>query len=196
MIAPINNTDKITEIFSGIFRKKNYQLKLWISEADFQLYIRTRGCIARYTSGKDIVSEIIAGVISGRIIWDIERVPNINTFMYHQIRSFVSNIAKKEFHKLYNNDCYETTLSRIYSEPDNIPEEEDVYKQMDCGEIKNRFLRYISDDPVAAAVFQESLQGAKNIEIAAVLSITVSEVENARKRIKRHIKKFRKTNLE
>jgi len=167
-------------------------VKLWISEADFQLYLRTRGCIARYTSGEDIVSEIVAGVMSGRIIWDMERVPNVNTFMYHQIRSYVSNIAKKEFNKLYNNDCYETTLSRIYSEPENTPEEEDVYKQMDCEELKNRFLAFVSGDPTAADVFNESLQGAKNIEIADVLGITVSEVENAKKRVKRYIERFLK----
>lgn len=131
-------------------------------------------------------------MISGRIIWDMERVPNINTFMYHQIRSFVSNTAKKEFNKLHNNDCYETTLSRIYPEPDNIPIVEDVYKQMDCGEVKDRFLRFISNDPAAAAVFNESLHSTKNIEIAGVLSITVSEVVNAKKRIKRYIEKFLK----
>lgn len=195
MITPKTNSSLIAEIFSEIFRKKDYHLKLWISQAKFQLELKTRGRIARFTSGEDVVLEIISRVLSGIITWDTERVPNVNTFMYHQIRSNVSNLVKKELCKiaqLTGQDAVPDSCMQLDAGHYSIAEPGDVYKAADLNELKQSILKELGDDITASRVFIEMTEGVTNLSAAQSLGLTVREVENAKKRIKRAVQRIMK----
>jgi hypothetical protein len=180
------------DIFSEILKKQDYRYRLWVSMADFQLKFKTGSSIVKHMTGEDIIMDIISGVLCGRIKWDQERVPNLWTFMHHQIRSHVSNLVKKE----QANFCPYKTLSHNsssypkYVDADLIESESlsEILEKQDLNEIREIILKNLKEDIIAYFVYEEIAGGSKNCDAAAMLGIPVNEVVNAKKRIMKLIK--------
>jgi DNA-directed RNA polymerase specialized sigma24 family protein len=188
------NDPDFNQLFSEVFRKKDYRLRLWISKAEFQLRLRTKNLIVRYHTGEDIIQEIVTGLLCGRIHWDQEQVPNLNTFMHNQIRSHISNLLRKEKCTLILSRSLSARLPVYprYVDADNTEAEslEDILMQMDLKELKPLLLERLKDDIIAYFVFEEITGGSLNHEIAGTLGIKISEVVNAKKRIRTLLKKI------
>jgi hypothetical protein len=73
----------------------------WLAQADRLIKIKLNGRASQPNKAQDIVNEIIEKVINGKRTWDMDRVPDINKFMYMQIRSVADNKLNKE-KKLYH----------------------------------------------------------------------------------------------
>jgi DNA-directed RNA polymerase specialized sigma24 family protein len=175
-------------IFTDLIRKKDYRLRLWISIADFQLKIRTRGEFLRFYSGHDVVFEIISAVLTNRVKWDMERVPNVHTFMINQIRSRISNIVKKERGRI---SAPEDSPFLIFVDADEVCDESaDVFYTQDLQEFRKAILQELTDDVIACFVYEELMLGYQNQEIAARLGLSITDVQNAKKRILRVIKRI------
>jgi hypothetical protein len=174
------------ELFSEVLQKKDNQYKLWISKAAFQLKIRGGKNSAYCSTGEDIVHDIILGILCGRIIWDSERVPNINTFMHHQIRSQVSNLVRSERMKIvpYRRLGDDPSIPK-YIDADKVWSEpmENILEEQDRKELREKILSELSDDVLGHFVFEEIIEGSGNKWIAEDLGIAVKDVVNAKRRI-------------
>jgi DNA-directed RNA polymerase specialized sigma24 family protein len=182
------------DLFSEILKKRDSRYRLWVSKADFQLKFKTGSSIVKHMTGEDIVMDIISGVLCGRINWDQERIPNLGTFMHHQIRSHVSNLVKKEQGHLcpYRSLSHTSSSYPKYIDADLIESESlsEILKEQDLNEIREIILKELKDDIIAYFVYEEIAGGSKNSDAAAMLGIPVSEVVNAKKRIMKVIKEF------
>jgi DNA-directed RNA polymerase specialized sigma24 family protein len=185
------NTPDCKGLFSELFRSKESQYRLWVNQAEFQLRLKTKYLIGKYSTGEDIVQDIITGVLCGRIHWDQEKV-SLRTFMYHQIRSQVSNLLKRELSKLTPTRAeYERTFPKYVDAEQTIScNISDISRKQDLDERIRIILEKLENDPIAYFVFEEMIKGSTNQDIAEVLKMDIHEVVKAKRRIKSVIRKL------
>jgi hypothetical protein len=184
-------TPDLNGLFSSIIRNKVFPYRIWVSKAEFQLKLHTKNLFARYSTGEDIIMEIITGILCGRIHWDQVRVPNLHTFMHHQIRSHISNIVRNEKNKLTPSKINPDQKGfPVYVDADNIPSDSvnEFLTMMELVELQKRVLHKLQEDVIAYFVYEEIIAGSTNRFIAEKLKIPYSEVVNAKKRIIRVVK--------
>jgi hypothetical protein len=179
-------------LFSEVFRKKDYRYKSWVAKADFQLRFKTKNLIVRYSTGEDIILDIVTGVLCGNIHWDPEKV-ELGTFMHHQIRSHISNLLRKELNKLTPTVSEYDKVFPKYVDTGNLVSEslgEILYNQ-DLKEIRETISNYLEEnDVIAFFVFEEIIKGSKNQDIAETLGITDKDVVNVKRRIDHALKRI------
>jgi len=191
----MSNSPLIAELFADVFKKRDHRLKLWIVEAEFHLRKKTEYDVVRHYTGEDIVLDIVTNILTGSIKWDIERVPNINTFMYNQIRGRVSNLTKREINRLHPFGSQKEYLpgKLTIKDPDECTGEtlNEIISRQDRNDLRKFILKQLDKDSVAYCVFEEIITGRGDIAAAESLGIPVSQVVRAKKRIIHLIKKFK-----
>ena len=163
----------------------------WLAQADRLIKIKLNGRASQPYKAEDIVYEIIEKVINGKRTWDMDRVPDINKFMYVQIRSVVDNKFNKE-KKLVSSDAYNRENDSFYT-INNIPnnlELEEIYKQQDIMEAFARCYNEIEKDTEMGVVLLSWVKENESQEIAEEFGLTVKEVEAIKQKIRRRLKKL------
>lgn len=163
----------------------------WLAQADRLIKIKLNGRASQPNKAEDIVYEIIEKVIDGVRAWDMKRVPDINKFMYMQIRSVVDNKFNKE-KKLVSSDAYNRENDSFYT-INNIPnnlELDEIYKQQDIMEAFARCYNEIEKDTEMGLVFLAWKDGKESREIAEEYGLAINQVEAIKQKIRRKLKKL------
>jgi DNA-directed RNA polymerase specialized sigma24 family protein len=154
-------------------------------------------------SPEDIVIETIERVLDGRRKWNSEKHFDIEKFLKLNIRSVIDhsfdNVDDIKTHR-YPEDCEGNTYipfpedSEIneYSESLQIPTPEELFfSEIELTEFNAIMLAHFVEHPdleELAYCLMDNL--SKPQEIAKELSITISEVNNRKKRLKRELRKI------
>ena len=151
----------------------------------------------RNNDANDVVQTVIKSILSQRRKWYKDKMPDFSKFVRLSILSHIRNERKRK-DKLEEIDILDEEGN---SNVDNIAEilkayaREDLadrYFKKDIEKIYEECSRVLEDDIYASFVFDELCEGVgSNIEIAERLKIEVSEVENAKKRIRRKLEKLK-----
>ena len=189
----LNEEEKERKIkaFQNAFSDPAKPYEGWLAQADRLIKIKLNGRASQPNKAEDIVYEIIEKVIDGVRAWDMKRVPDINKFMYMQIRSVVDNKFNKE-KKLVSSDAYNRENDSFYT-INNIPnnlELDEIYKQQDIMEAFARCYNEIEKDTEMGLVFLAWKDGKESREIAEEFGLTVKEVEAIKQKIRRKLKKL------
>jgi len=163
----------------------------WLEHADKLIKIKLDGRASQPYKAEDIVNEIIVKVIDSVRAWDMDRVPDINKFMYMQILSVVDNKFQKE-KRLVSSERYNKEDDSFYVTRDLISnlDLDEIYKQQDIIETLTRCYNEIEKDTELGVVFLSWGEDNKSQEIAEEFGLTVKEVEAIKQKIRRKLKKL------
>lgn len=189
-----NKRDIIIEKFAKVFANNDKCLYGWLRLADNLLRSNFKGTRARHYKAEDVVREIMVRVMEGKRKWDIDRVPDINTFMIMQIKSFIYDLSSTEKTYLmldnyfFNEDeeGVETyDLRSCLKAPDDIEYEYEVKEKLkSCIDLFEE-----NGDAECLKVMDLLMYEFKNREIAEELNIDIRKVENIKKRIRNKLNK-------
>lgn len=160
----------------------------------------------------DVVYELVADALCGNRKWDIESVPEFDCWIITQLRSKKFNLVRKQLHPITlkkgteQEEADSVMDARIIRPTDSLEKKrEDDEFNPSCDDSyveryeKEDFLTVLKQRLVAENRIEEHfvldgiLERATTIEIASDLNITVSEVESAKKKIKRVADRLRRT---
>jgi len=189
----LNEEEKERKIkaFQNAFSDPCAPYNEWLAHADKLIGLKLNGRASQPYKAEDIVNEIIEKVIDGVRTWDMDRVTDINKFMYMQILSVVDNKFNKE-KKLVASDAYNREDDSFYTINNipNNPELDEIYKQQDIMEAFARCYNEIEKDTEMGLVFLSWKDGKESREIAEEFGLTVKEVEAIKQKIRRKLKKL------
>ena len=179
--------------FRDAFSDPANPFEKWLEHADKFIKIKLNGRASQPYSAADIVNEIIEKVIDGVRTWDMDRILDINKFMYVQIRGVVDNKYKKE-RNIVSKEKFNPE-DGSFSDIDEIElrlELSEIYKQQDILESFTLCYNEIEKDTEMGVVFLAWIDGKGSKEIAEEFGLTVNQVEALKQKIRR---KFKKLNL-
>jgi DNA-directed RNA polymerase specialized sigma24 family protein len=180
--------------------EKTKQIKLFIEDkTKFMLVVATvrrmvsssfYGKAERALTEEDLVSELMEDALCNRRKWDMESMPDFGGWIITQAKSKISNLARKQL----VSKSFEEERDNNGFDPPGDPS---PCLSIENDEIVEKIEEELSaSDEIGFFVFQGMLQCCSNQEIASDLQIEISEVEYAKKRIKRVIDRFlRRNNL-
>lgn len=132
-------------------------------------------------SGKDFVQEIITKVLEGVRNWNIESTPDFKKFLFSSVKSEISNFARSKLSSAeFDTDSdYEFWAALIDSE--NFHERK----------IQSELVDYVYEqiceiDENLGTLLLFELESCGATEIAKEMSLSVNEVYNMRKRLRRN----------
>ena len=139
----------------------------------------------------DVVQIVLEKVLTGARKWNKELVPDLKAFLFLSIISFIRNEKiriKDTGHLDIDLHSYENSgagSNNYFAEPAYEICDDDIFiTDMKAVIIKLR--ESLKDDVYASFILEEILEGAdSNIEIAGALGISVKDVENAKRRIRK-----------
>lgn len=145
--------------------------------------------LAKGMTDEDIALESVRATFEGERNWNREKYPDILNFLKSVAKSKVSNLLVSHDNKVINelvifdNDDSEiiNPLEAFYEDKAHFIE--NIYEKELLEIITNKILD--TNDELAYCVFDEKIKGFSNKEIASNNGITVRDVENAVKRIRR-----------
>lgn len=143
-------------------------------------------------TGADILNTVIEKYLSGERNWDRKNPKEFWQWADKNMLSEVYNYANREFKsvKFDEIDEYEAESYAQNFNYDNYPDDFDIVSDYEFNEMLNELIAELQDDEVAYFVFEYLILGYGNSEIANELGISVSDVVNAKKRIKRKFLKI------
>jgi len=142
--------------------------------------------------GNDVVMELIEALYTGRRKWNREAMPDLEPWLYSQLRSAVSNTLKREKKFQVPNDCEDEDDSYADAGEEAFSDHDPVQDYVD-EETLNRIRKKLKPDPEAEAVFEELTKDSGNQEIADDLGLDIQEVVNAKRRIQKRVDKIYRT---
>ena len=185
-----NYKRRVIEAFRKAFDKDDGLYEKWVQYSERLIRLYNKNEV--YFQGHDVVAELVEKTIEGERKWDMERV-SLNTFMYRNIESVVSNKNQREYRKAVTKDNYisndqngETLLqfdNLLHTDNDTIEKE---FTRKEFFELLEDEL--MSDNDCIELYFgirENSFDYRKNKEISKVLGMSVKDVENLKKRFLR-----------
>lgn len=151
----------------------------------------------RNNDADDVVQTVIKSILSQRRKWYKNKIPDFPKFVRLSILSHIRNERKRK-DRLEEIDIWDekgnikvdniAAILKEYAREDLA----DGYFKKDIEKIYEECSRALENDIYASFVFDELCEGVRsNIEIAGRLKIEVSEVEKAKKRIRRKLEKLK-----
>jgi DNA-directed RNA polymerase specialized sigma24 family protein len=132
-------------------------------------------------SPEDIVHEVIVKLSLGERCWDKKKYPDFHVYFLLLIKSHIDNLAGKEQH------CINTSEDALLQCLD--PNEEHNATFLLSLNLNDDFVEHcvqvLQHDIYCTLIFIYASAGMKNHEIAKEFQVSVSFVENAKKRIQR-----------
>ena len=181
----------------NVIRDKKMYNKLLYKAAS---YLKNDYQMQRVYKPADIVNELCLTLASGSRKWEKDKIENLFIHMMNNIRSVMSNLKrlkeeKKEFK--YNK------FREDEEEESEILQNEDAQKkwEFENEESKKEKVKIVEEivselDDECQLVFNDIKEGLESKEISEDLKISVKEVENIKKRLKRQITTKYKNNYE
>ena len=163
----------------------------WLEHADKLIKIKLNGRASQPYSAADIVGEIIVKVMDDIRTWDMERVPDINKFMYMQIRGVVDNKYQKE-RRLVSREKFnpDDGSFSVIDEMELKLELSEILKDQDIREAFSLCFKEIEEDTEMGVVFLSWSEGNESQEMAKDFGLTVKQVEAIKQKIRRKLKKI------
>jgi len=194
ILLKINNEEekeRKIKAFQNAFSDRSEPYNEWLAHADKLIKIKLNGRASQPYKADDIVNEIIEKVIDGVRTWDMDRVPDINKFMYMQILSIVDNKCQKE-KKLVSSEVYDKEDDSFYVTRDVISklDLDEIYKHQDIMEAFTRCYNEIEKDTEMGVVFLSWKDGKESREIAEEFGLAINQVEAIKQKIRRKLKKL------
>ncbi len=141
---------------------------------------------------EDIINNLCESLITGRRKWDKDKIDSLFVHMMSNIRSVVDNIRNlSEEKKVLEYDKYESKEEMYISAVDkSVPDKWKQEEESDLEEMKKNVQGFVEDMSIECQlVYHDILEGKTNKEIAEDLGVSVTEVENIKRTLKRHIAK-------
>ena len=185
-----NYKRRVIEAFRKAFDKDDGLYEKWVQYSERLIRLYNKNEV--YFQGHDVVAELVVKTIEGVRVWDMERV-SLNTYMYKNIESIISNKSKREYRKAVTTDNYKLNneeediplkLDNLYHTDNTITE--DVLVQKELFELLEDEI--MNDNDCIELYFgirDNGFDHTKNKEIAEVLGMKVKDVENLKKRFMR-----------
>ncbi len=126
-------------------------------------------------SSEDILQSIFEDFYTGKRIWDPIKYTNIQLYVELLIRNLVRNLARHESKKV--------SLENLEQEFIDDVNPETFTEQL----VTEECLKHLEGDDTASLVFLDLYEDLRNREVADDLGISVKEVENTKKRIRRKL---------
>ncbi len=186
------STESLAKTLFEIFEEiEDDDIKRWIGFADKRLLLKfPRGKQCAY-SAVDVVKEVITDVLGGNRNWDIKKVPNINTFMFNQIRSKIWNIVRKRKRivdltsiKKRKKEDEDTDPASDFIDNNYCTEKDEILTDFENKDLVKKCYEVVQEDDEAYLVLCDMHKDMTNKEIAEDLGVTVEEVLKIKKRIK------------
>jgi len=193
------NNSQIASEFKRIFDEEPQQVKKWLKWADIALKNLGYEIPVGHKSATDIVNDVIIKTIDDVRKWNPEKVP-LNVYMYHNIRSEVSNAKCKEKKRRYitigddpdENYSEDDELQNTQINPNNNDNESitDFVIELENKDLIELISKEIDKD-YECSILLEAMKEVdlnKNKELAETTGYSVEMVENIKKKF------FRRTN--
>uniref|UniRef100_A0A832G250 Uncharacterized protein n=1 Tax=Ignavibacterium album TaxID=591197 RepID=A0A832G250_9BACT len=194
----IATVEEVKEEIKRVFEEDKKLMTKLIKLAEANIYGFTQEREICGLKPDDIVMNSIEDILEGRRKWKKDKCPNIVVLIIGAIKSNVSNLLNSKEYK------FNQKVIPIQQNDDENQEEINLYdneigKRYSPNEIKNdtdeeeffqKILDLFSDDEEAYCVLHEIIYGLdydvkeQNQLLAKRLGISVTDVENAKKRIK------------
>jgi hypothetical protein len=207
-------TDSIVKDLSSLLTdllSNRKQMKKFRDFAEKFLKCRTNFDFARAYTPDDIISSIVEKILTGIYHWDKTNYTFIE-FFWLRLRTFSENLIKHEKQFLpvrineYDSECVNDDCEFTYTgDESNTPAEfiensfldnkNEDNNYIDPLEFTQKAFKLFSGIPEEYCVLDELYKGKKPREIAPCLGISVEEVFNIRKRIRRTLLLFYNPNL-
>jgi len=191
------NFEEIAEATEKIIKNKkemnclNIYAKKWI-------YLRTNGnSTINAMTAADIVNESFTRVLEMGRKWNKKKCEKFFVFIQGVILSIIKNEADKirrqktEIIKLYPDESESANSLFDILQCQNSDKNFEESKIQEAKELREMVVNLLKDDEIAYFVFEEREKGFNNTETANNLKLTVKEVENALKRIKRKLLNYK-----
>jgi DNA-directed RNA polymerase specialized sigma24 family protein len=128
-------------------------------------------------NGEDILDNIFLDIYTGKKEWDPICYTDIRLFVQLLIHTTIRNFADHEKHNVKLD-----TVEQFLTEDHTI----DIVMEHT---ITDHCLKELEDDETTSFVFLDAYEDMRNREITKDLGISVREVENAKKRMRRKLEK-------
>lgn len=194
-----NHNHGLSVMLSDLYRNKK-QIKKFEEFISLNLYNRTRYEFAKHLTPSDILSNVIQKILTGKIIWNVEKI-SLVSLIYYRIRSEIFNLVRKERKMIPDSldkydlledgddeyDCEVPVAKELIIYPfDEVPEEE----RFDSVEFRLKVYKILKNSPEEFCVFDDMCKGLKSRQIAAHLGISLADVHNIKRRIMRVLKSW------
>jgi hypothetical protein len=135
-------------------------------------------------SPEDIALNAIEAILSGKWHWDSSKSDLITYLKFHVVRGMVANLAKdSELRLLLNSELSEIDI------PGEFNQEDELNSKLVLEQIRME----VKDEDLLVEIIDLLCKGLKRGDVCKSLSITLSEYDNAVKRLRRKILKLEKT---
>jgi DNA-directed RNA polymerase specialized sigma24 family protein len=164
-----------------IIQQNSYHYTEWIAFARHKLHHCKMRKLHRLYSPEDIVDELIVKLATGERHWDSAKYPIFHVYFYMLIKSQIDNLIGTELHCVdLDEELYQQFASELF---------EDSFQHLlsyhRTDELMEQCVNCLNHDVYVILIFLYLTDGMKNHEIALALQVSISFVENAKKRIQR-----------
>ena len=186
------NYDKKIKLIQNLFENEFEKTKRLYEFADKTLKLFSGGKITCRT-GADIINDIVEKLINGDRSWKLDEYPDAYMQIKYLIKSETSNFVLKEQRMINVNDfdnVYDNGYESIsYNNIAELSLSEILLREENSELIKifDNEITKIDDDCIL--VYLGIKNGQQNQEIAKDLGLSVNDVENIKKRIRRILNK-------
>jgi hypothetical protein len=186
------NHDKKLKLIQNLFENEFEKTKKLYEYADKTLKLFSSGKSTCRT-GADIINDIVEKLINGNRSWNINEYPDAYMQIKYLVKSETSNFMLKEFRMInvndFENEDNEESDSINYNNIADLKLSEILLREENTELIKifdNEISKF--DDDINL-VYLGIKNGQQNQEIAKDLGLSVNDVENIKKRIRRILNK-------
>ena len=182
---------KIFEEIEKAYKNKS-RIKNWLVVADKYLKSYGNDKFERHWKAEDIVMELIRKMLEGKRVWNTEQCPDLNKFMYMNIRSIVDSKLKNRKRVLPGKVKVRTRYGDKETdlvETNHKTEKDYILQEIEFTEKLESCYEQLLNDEDCALVFLEWKEDKTSREIAESLGISVGDVERIKKRIRYKIKR-------
>ena len=172
--------------------KNRTRIKRWFVIANRYLKSYGNDKYERHWKAEDIVMELIGKILEGKRAWNIEQCPDLDKFVYMNIRSIVNaklrnrkSVLPRKIKVRARYGDKETDLI----EANHKTEKDYILHEIESAEKLEGCYKLLLDDEDCALVFLEWKEGKTSREIAKSLGITIENVECIKKRLRYKIKR-------
>lgn len=131
----------------------------------------------------DFVCEVFTKVLNGERKWNPEKTPNFKEFLFSAVKSEVSNFVTKKSNKMQS-DADNNPGQDFWS---GVPAVEDALNDSTEEEVVSYIFDKLNEiDISVGTLLLYEMEGYSAKEIAEDMKISVDEVYNLRKKLKRH----------
>ncbi len=180
--------EKRINFFQELLEREPQRYRKWTTMAHKLIRVMRKSGTARHIEADDMVSQIIEKIINGKRYWDMDKV-NLDVFIYHCLRSEISNLLKKE-EKMpvsYRLSCdYQADEEDYHIDKNHNLPLESILREQDYTELTRLCFSKLEKEGEIECYFvlEETLKGGSAEETAKALNMSVNRIYELRRRIK------------